>query len=114
MNSPILRKFGMNICRMRTERHRTQAEIAERADVCERQPQRIKAGEPDPGLLIVEKIRRALGCDWNELTDGIPELRIESEHPALRSVHARTEPDMECVLSSEEMTPRRHLLANPV
>lgn len=68
---PHVRALGLNIRRLRKERGYTQEVLAERADIDVRHLQRVEAGEPDPGFVLLDKICLALGCDWNAMTADI-------------------------------------------
>ena len=62
-----LKDLGGNIRRVRTSLDMTQEKLAELADINVRNVRRIEAGEINLLITTVVRIRRALGCSWNEL-----------------------------------------------
>ena len=62
-----LREFGGNVRRIRTSSGMTQERLAELADINARNVRRIEAGELNLLITTVARIRRALGCSWDEL-----------------------------------------------
>ena len=78
----------MNICRLRTARHWTQEGLAESAGLDVRHLQRIEAGKPDPGFLVLHKLCEALECDWNTMTEGLSEPSTLTEKAALGNIPA--------------------------
>ena len=65
-------RVGQNVCRLRTNKNFTQEQLAEKADISRRYLQRIESGEKNPTVDILTKLRRALGCTWNDLFEGVP------------------------------------------
>jgi len=62
-----LKEFGGNVRRLRTSLGMTQERLAELVDINIRNVRRIEAGEINLLLTTVARIRRALGCTWEEL-----------------------------------------------
>lgn len=62
-----LRKMGDNIRRVRTTREMSQEKLAELADINARTIRRIEAGEINILITTVARIRKALGCKWDDL-----------------------------------------------
>jgi transcriptional regulator with XRE-family HTH domain len=62
-----LREFGGNIRRIRMSLGMTQERLAELVDLNARNVRRIEAGEITLLITTVARIRRALGCSWDEL-----------------------------------------------
>jgi len=62
-----LRELGDNIRRIRTSQGLTQERLAELADINARTLRRVEAGEITLLITTVARIRRALGCSWDEL-----------------------------------------------
>lgn len=62
-----LEKLGDNIRRIRTTLGMTQERLAELADINARNVRRIEAGEINILITTFARIRRALGCKWEEL-----------------------------------------------
>lgn len=65
--------FGRNLRRVRVARKLTQEQLAERADLNPRTLQKIEAGEINLLVTTVMRLRRALGCKWEELM--VPEAK---------------------------------------
>jgi transcriptional regulator with XRE-family HTH domain len=62
-----LAKFGRNLARVRSARGMTQEELAERADIHARYLQKLEAGAGHPSLIVLCRLKRALGCDWDDI-----------------------------------------------
>jgi transcriptional regulator with XRE-family HTH domain len=63
----LQKAFGANVRRERNRRGMTQERLAELADLSLRNIQRVEAGELNVLMTTVVRIRRALGCSWEEL-----------------------------------------------
>jgi transcriptional regulator with XRE-family HTH domain len=63
--------LGRNIGRLRNAAGLTQEGLAERADISTRYVQFLEADKDAPSLLVVARLRRALGCSWDELCRGL-------------------------------------------
>ena len=63
-------RFGKNVVRLRQAKTLTQEMLAEKSGLSARYIQSIEAGEYFPTLPTLIKIRKTLGCDWNELFSG--------------------------------------------
>ncbi|MDR1144778.1 MAG: helix-turn-helix domain-containing protein [Verrucomicrobiales bacterium] len=59
--------FGANVRRLRVTRGWTQEWLAEKADLSSRYIQGIEAGMQFPRIAALQKLRRALGCRWDDL-----------------------------------------------
>jgi transcriptional regulator with XRE-family HTH domain len=59
--------FGRNLRRARVSRKITQEGLAERADLNLRTVQRIEAGETNILVTTAIRLRRGIGCPWQEL-----------------------------------------------
>ena len=64
-------RFGRNISRIRTAAGLTQEALAERADISTRYVQFLEADKYVPSLVVAARLRRALGCSWDELCRGL-------------------------------------------
>jgi transcriptional regulator with XRE-family HTH domain len=62
-----LLKMGSNIRRIRTSLEMSQERLAELADVNARTVRRIEAGEINILITTIVRIRKALGCKWDDL-----------------------------------------------
>jgi DNA-binding XRE family transcriptional regulator len=70
--SPWLKQLGGNIRRVRMAKGMSQQQLAEFADLNIRNVQRIEAGEIDVLLTTTVRIRKALGCPWEQLVPKDP------------------------------------------
>ncbi len=66
-----LKQFGRNIVRLRNGAGLTQERVAEIAGISTRYFQSIEAGKRWPSLGILVRLRKSLGCPWEELFVGI-------------------------------------------
>ena len=62
-----LKAFGANIRRERMARQITQERLAEAVDLNIRTIQKIEAGHVNILLTTMLRLRKALGCEWNDL-----------------------------------------------
>lgn len=63
--------LGRNIGRLRHAAGLTQEGLAERADISTRYVQFLEANKYVPSLIVAARLRRALGCSWDELCRGL-------------------------------------------
>jgi transcriptional regulator with XRE-family HTH domain len=66
-----LQAFGRNIHRIRAEVGLTQEQLAEKVDISRRFLQELETGEKAPALTTLARLRKALGCDYNNLLRGL-------------------------------------------
>lgn len=66
-----LSTFGRNLVRLRNAKPLTQERLAEMADIYPRYLQKLEAGTAHPSLMVLTRLRKALGCEWNELLRGL-------------------------------------------
>jgi len=59
--------FGQNVCRLRTAAKLTQENLAEKADLSRRFLQAIEAGNKNPTVNTVVRLKKALACSWHDL-----------------------------------------------
>jgi transcriptional regulator with XRE-family HTH domain len=64
-----LKRFGAAVRRVRNEKDLTQERLAERVQLNPRTIQKIEAGETNILFTTVLRIRKALGCSWEDLMD---------------------------------------------
>jgi transcriptional regulator with XRE-family HTH domain len=57
--------------RLRMEQGLTQEKLAEKADVSHRYLQSLEAGQKQPSINVVARLRQALECSWDELLRGM-------------------------------------------
>lgn len=62
-----LKVFGKNLKRARMTRNITLETLAERADLNIRTLQRFEAGESNVLVTTLARLRRGIGCTWDEL-----------------------------------------------
>ena len=60
-------EFGKNISRLRSAAGLTQEALAEKADISVRYLQFVEAGRYTPTVTVAARVRKALGCSWDEL-----------------------------------------------
>ncbi len=60
-------EFGKNVNRLRSTAGITQEMLAERAEISVRYLQFLEAGRYVPTVRIAARIRKALGCSWDEI-----------------------------------------------
>jgi len=63
--------LSRNLKRLRAKAGLSQEELAERAEITARYLQSIEAGSFGASLAVLIRLRRALGCSWNRLFDGL-------------------------------------------
>jgi transcriptional regulator with XRE-family HTH domain len=71
MTASDRKKFGRNVAKYRARMRFTREELAERVAVDPRFIQKIEYGESGTSIAILQRLRRALKTDWNELMDGL-------------------------------------------
>ena len=64
-----LKSFGANVRRERMAKKITQEKLAELVDLNIRTVQKIEAGDVNILLTTVIRLRRALGCSWEDLVE---------------------------------------------
>jgi transcriptional regulator with XRE-family HTH domain len=69
-----LEAFAANVRRLRKERGLTQERLAELADLHMTDIARIETQGRDPGVKVIVKIARGLGCPTSELFEGVDEF----------------------------------------
>ena len=66
-----LKQFGQNIIRLRNETGLTQEKVAEKTGISWRYFQSIEAGKRWPTIVVLMRLKAALGCDWAAIFDGL-------------------------------------------
>ena len=56
---------------MRAQRGMTQKQVSELAQIHKRYVQDLEAGLKTPSISVVARIRKALKCEWTDLTKGL-------------------------------------------
>jgi len=63
----LLRNFGANVRRLRYEARWTQSRLAEAVNLELRTIQKFEAGQINVPMVTLYRIKRALGCSWDDL-----------------------------------------------
>jgi DNA-binding XRE family transcriptional regulator len=71
LSSKTLTAFGRNLVRIRMGKGLTQEGLAEAIDVHPRYLQKLEAGTGHPSLVVMARIRKSLGCEWNDLLQSV-------------------------------------------
>lgn len=71
LSAPEQTQFGRNLSRLRANRTWTQEELAEKADLHWRYLQKLEVGDCNPSLRVIARLKKALGCEWDELLKDI-------------------------------------------
>jgi len=71
VRGPASNAFGNNVKRLRAARSLTQEALAEKADVSRRYLQEIESGTKLPTVPVLARLRRGLGCPWDDLLKGL-------------------------------------------
>ena len=64
-------RLGRNVSRLRKSLNLTQEALAEKLDLSTRHVQSIESGVRVPSLAVLTRLRKVLGCDWNDLFLGL-------------------------------------------
>jgi len=64
-------RFGRNLARLRTHMGLTQESLAEGVGISTRHEQSLEAGQYFASIVTLQKLKKALGCTWNELFAGL-------------------------------------------
>ncbi|MGF1656058.1 MAG: helix-turn-helix transcriptional regulator [Verrucomicrobiales bacterium] len=64
---PFNVQLGKNIARLRHKKSLTQEALAETSQISTRYLQDLEAGKYCPTLLMAERLRKGLGCSWEDL-----------------------------------------------
>jgi transcriptional regulator with XRE-family HTH domain len=67
IQSSLLKHLGDSVRRERVKRKMTQEELAELVNLNARTVQKIEAGTTNLLITTVARIRKALGCSWDDL-----------------------------------------------
>ena len=67
MEVKILRILGKNLNRLRTSACLTQEKLAEKADISLRYVQQLEAGQRNPSIPTVVRLRKVLNCSFDDL-----------------------------------------------
>ena len=71
MDARILRALGKNLNRLRMNSGLTQEKLAEKADVSLRYIQQLEAGQRNPSIPTIVKLRKVLGSSFDDLFRGL-------------------------------------------
>jgi len=56
---------------MRMKRGLTQERLAEMSEISHRYLQSLEAGQKEPSISVVVRLRKALECPWDDLLEGL-------------------------------------------
>ncbi len=65
------KRLGRSVYRLRMKAGLTQEQLAEQAELSRRFLQEIEAGQKNPTINVVHRLKRALKCSWDDLLVGI-------------------------------------------
>ena len=65
----VQRRLGLQIQRLRTAKGWSQEELAYRADIHRTYISGLERGLRNPTVTVVERLVKALGCNWSDLLD---------------------------------------------
>ena len=71
MDARILRALGKNLNRLRMNSGLTQEKLAEKADISLRYIQQLEAGQRNPSIPTIVKLRKVLGSSFDDLFRGL-------------------------------------------
>lgn len=63
--------MNRNLKRIRLSLNLTQDKLATRAKITKRYYQDVEAGRKSPTVKVVVRLRKALGCEWDDLFKGL-------------------------------------------
>jgi len=63
--------FGQNLARLRLAAGLTQEKLCEGGDIDRSYLQRIENGTSSPTVEVAQRLKRALGCSWDALMQGL-------------------------------------------
>jgi transcriptional regulator with XRE-family HTH domain len=64
-------KFGQTVNRLRTQRHLTQEQLCEAAEIDRSYLQRIESGASSPTIDVALRLKKALKCTWDQLFEDL-------------------------------------------
>ena len=71
MDARILRGLGKNLNRLRMSAELTQEKLAEKADISLRYVQQLEAGQRNPSIPTLVRLRKVMGCSYDEMFQGL-------------------------------------------
>ena len=71
MDARILRALGKNLNRLRMGSGLTQEKLAEKAEISLRYVQQLEAGQRNPSIPTLVRLRRVMGCSYDDLFKGL-------------------------------------------
>ena len=64
-------RLGKNVAKLRKSVGLTQEALAEKLELSTRHVQSIEGGLRVPSLRVLARLKKVIGCDWNELLLGV-------------------------------------------
>jgi transcriptional regulator with XRE-family HTH domain len=71
VDARILRGLGKNLNRLRMGSGLTQEKLAEKADISLRYVQQLEAGQRNPSIPTLVRLRKVMGCSYDDLFRGL-------------------------------------------
>jgi transcriptional regulator with XRE-family HTH domain len=71
VDAKILRGLGKNLNRLRMSAELTQEKLAEKADISLRYVQQLEAGQRNPSISTLVRLRKVMGCSFDDLFRGL-------------------------------------------
>jgi transcriptional regulator with XRE-family HTH domain len=71
MTATDRKRFGRNVAKYRARMNFTREELAERAALDPRFIQKLENGDSGASMAVLQRLRRALKTEWNELLAGL-------------------------------------------
>jgi transcriptional regulator with XRE-family HTH domain len=71
VDAKILRGLGKNLKRLRMSAELTQEKLAEKADISLRYVQQLEAGQRNPSISTLVRLRKVMGCSFDDLFRGL-------------------------------------------
>lgn len=71
MDARILRSLGKNLNRLRMGSGLTQEKLAEKAEISLRYVQQLEAGQRNPSIPTLVRLRKVMSCSYDDLFRGL-------------------------------------------
>lgn len=67
----MLRGLGKNLNRLRMSARLTQEKLAEKADISLRYVQQLEAGQRNPRISTLVRLKKVMGCSYDDFFKGL-------------------------------------------
>ena len=71
MDARILRALGKNLNRLRMGSGLTQEKLAEKAEISLRYVQQLEAGQRNPSISTLVRLRKVMSCSYDDVFRGL-------------------------------------------